>query len=75
MTAALEGVSSQQQAPAALYPQERAGTHFTGGWVGPRAGIDGRKNLFPTGIRSRTVQPVVSRCTDWATRPMYTLTQ
>jgi len=27
------------------------------------------KNLVPTGIRSRTVQPVVSRYTDWATRP------
>ena len=26
------------------------------------------ENLVPTGIRSRTVQPVVSRYTDWATR-------
>jgi hypothetical protein len=24
-----------------LYPQERTGTHFIGGWVGPRAGLDG----------------------------------
>jgi len=30
------------------------------GWV---------ENLVPTGFRSRTIQPVVSRCTDWATRP------
>ena len=58
MTAALEGVSGQRHAPAALYPRERPGTHFTGGWVGPRAGLDGRKNLVPTGIRSRTIQPV-----------------
>jgi len=29
--------------PAALYPRERSGTLFTGGWVGPRAGLDGRK--------------------------------
>ena len=29
----------------------------------------GEENLVPTGIRSRTVQPVVSRYTDWATRP------
>ena len=36
-------MSSQQHAPAALYPQERHGTHFTEGWVGPRAGLDGRK--------------------------------
>ena len=26
-----------------LNPPERPGTHFTGGWVGPRAGLDGRK--------------------------------
>jgi len=43
MTAALEGVSGQQYAPAALYSQERSGTHSTGGCVGPRAGLDGRK--------------------------------
>ena len=58
------GVSGQQHAPAALYPREGPGTHFTGGWVGPRADLDGRKNLVPTGIRSWTVQPVVSRYTD-----------
>ena len=28
--------------------------------MGPRAGLDGRKNLVPTGIRSRTVQPIVN---------------
>ena len=49
MTAALEGVSGQQHAPAALYPRERPGTHCTGGWVGPRAGLDGRK-IFPPGF-------------------------
>jgi len=27
-------VSGQQHAPAALYPREKPGTHFTGGWVG-----------------------------------------
>ena len=43
MTAALEGVSGQQHAPTALYPRERPSTHHTGGWVGPRAGLDGRK--------------------------------
>jgi len=49
------GVSGQQQAPAVLYPRERPVTHFAGGWVGPRAGQDGRKNLVPTGIRTRAV--------------------
>ena len=29
----------------------------------------GAESLVPTGIWSRTVQPVVSRYTDWATRP------
>ena len=44
------------------YPLHRrlGGPH---GWSG-RA-----ENLVPTGIRYRTVQPVVSRYTDWATRP------
>jgi len=50
MTAALEGVSGQQQAPAALYPRERPDTHFTGGWVGPRAGLDGQKISPPPGF-------------------------
>ena len=28
-------MSGQQHAPAALYPRERPGTHFTGGWLAP----------------------------------------
>ena len=42
-----KGVSGQLHAPAALYPRERRGIHFTGGWVGPRAGLDGRKMSSP----------------------------
>ena len=34
-----KGVRGQLHAPAALYPRERPGTHCTGGWVGPRAGL------------------------------------
>ena len=30
----------QRHAPAALYPRERPGSHCTGDWVGPRAGLD-----------------------------------
>ena len=37
---ALEGFGGQRHAPAALYPRERPNTHFTGGWVGPRARLD-----------------------------------
>ena len=54
-------MSGQQHAPAALYPRERSGTHCTGGWLCPRAGLDGRKISPPPGFHHRTVQPVVSR--------------
>ena len=40
-------MSDQQHAPAALYPLERHGTHFTGGWVGPRAGLDSCGKSLP----------------------------
>ena len=35
--------------PRPLYSRETTGTHFIGGWVGPRAGAE---NFVPTGIRS-----------------------
>ena len=58
------GVSVQRHTPAAL-PRERPGTHCTGGWVGPRAGLDRcRKFRPPQGFDPRTVQPVASRYTD-----------
>jgi hypothetical protein len=35
------GVSGQRHAPAALYPRGKdPRTHCSGGWVGPRAGLD-----------------------------------
>jgi hypothetical protein len=41
LTSALEGVSGQSHAPDALSPQKRTpGSHWTGGWVGLRAGLD-----------------------------------
>ena len=43
------GVSST---PRPLYPRERPGTHCKGGWVGPRAGLDGCGKPRPTEIRS-----------------------
>jgi hypothetical protein len=56
-----------------LYPRERApGTHFIGGWVDPRAGLDDvEKWKFFTlsGLElplPLVVQPVASRYTDWA---------
>jgi hypothetical protein len=39
LTMALDG-SSQLHAPATLPPSKKApGTHWTGGWVGPTAGL------------------------------------
>jgi hypothetical protein len=50
------GVSGQRHALAALYPGERThSTHWTGGWVGPRAGLDTKargKSFAPAGNRT-----------------------
>ena len=43
--------------PGRTLPQERPGTHFTGGWVGPRAGLDGQKISSPPGFDSRASSP------------------
>ena len=40
-TSALGGGWVVNTTPRPLYPQERPGTHCTGGWVGLRAGLDG----------------------------------
>ena len=62
----------QRHAPVALYPRERPGTHCAGGWVGPRAGLDRcRKSRPPPGFDPRTVRPVGSRYTNYATRPTF----
>ena len=60
----------QRHAPAVLYSRERPGTHCTEGWVGPRARLDmcGKSRPTPE-FDPRTVQPVASRYTDYATRP------
>ena len=45
-------------------PGKDPGTHCTGGWVGPRAGLDRcGKSRPPPGFDPRTVQPVASRYT------------
>jgi hypothetical protein len=61
----LEGVGVQRHGPAAL-PLGSTGTRYIGGWVGPSAGLDGWKISPPQGFEPLTVQPVASRCTDWA---------
>ena len=42
----------QRHGPTALPTGKRPGTHCTGGWVGPRAGLDGCGKSRRTGIRS-----------------------
>jgi hypothetical protein len=37
-----------------LYPWERRSTHCIGGWVGPRAGLDGANGT--DGIQERCIQ-------------------
>jgi hypothetical protein len=44
------GVNGQRHAPSALYP-EHSGTHWTGGWVGPRAGLN-------TEVRGKILSPL-----------------
>jgi len=58
------GVGGQRYAPAA-FPPGKTWYHCVGGWVGPRAGLDGSgKSRYPPGFDSRTVQAVASRYTD-----------
>ena len=63
-------VGGQRHAPADLPPRKTRYPFYR--TLGGPQGRSGRaENLVPTGIRSRTVQPVVSRYTDWAIRPAY----
>jgi hypothetical protein len=57
---------------AALYPAERApGTHCTGGWVGPRAGLDAevRGKILCLCWGSNTGHPVPSQTLYWLSHP------
>jgi hypothetical protein len=50
-TSALNGMGGQRHAPDALPSRKRDGVHFTGGWVGSRANLDGCLNFFTKEIR------------------------
>ena len=59
----------QRHAPAAFTPGKDPGLILQeAGWA-PEQVWRGAENLVPTEFDPRTVQPVVSRYTDWATRP------
>jgi hypothetical protein len=62
------GVDDQRHARAALTPGKKRGTHFPGGWVDPRLGLECVEKLAPTGSDPRTLQLVVSRYTPYLHR-------
>ena len=72
MTATLEGGEWSAARPGRTLPPGKSRYPFYKRLGGPQGRSGRAENLVPTGIRSRTVQSVVSRYTDWATRPTYT---
>ena len=71
MTAALEGGEWSAARPGRTLPPGKTRYPFYRRLGGPPGRSGREENLFPTGIRTRTVQPVFSRYIDWATRPTY----
>ena len=69
ITAALEGGEWSAAHPGRTLPPGKTRYPFYRRLGGPQGRSGGAENLVPTGIRSRTVQPVVSRYTDWAAGP------
>jgi len=68
MTAALECDEWPAASPGRTLPPGKTRYPFYRRLGGPQGRFGRAENLVPTGIRFRTVQPVVSRYTDWATR-------
>jgi len=66
LTPAPDGLCGQRHTPAVLPPGKKCRVHCTGGRVGPRVGLDGCGHPRTTGVRSRNVQPIASRYTDYA---------
>jgi len=69
MTTGLEGGEWSAARPGRTLPSGKTQYPFYRRLGGPQGQCGRAENLVPTGIRSRTVQPVVSRYTDWATGP------
>ena len=54
-------VVGRRKTPCILLPENRDSTHFTGGCVDPRAGLDSvekRKYLAPPGFEARNVHRI-----------------
>jgi hypothetical protein len=66
LTLASDGVSGQRHAPATLFPRgKNPGTHWIGGWVGLRVGLDteARGKILCRG--SNPCRPVCSQTLYW----------
>jgi hypothetical protein len=65
MISVLDGGEGAASSPGHLTPGEiTLDTHWIGGWVGPRAGLDAvgvQRNFCVAGNRTPVVQPVVRR--------------
>jgi hypothetical protein len=73
LTSALDGAEWSASRPGRFTPKERTlGTHWIGGWVGPRAVLEAVVNRKIPSLRREAnprtpiVQPVAQRYTDWA---------
>jgi len=69
MTTALEGGEESAARPGRTLPPGKTQYPFYSRLGGPHGRSGRAENLAHTGIRSRTVQPIVSHYTDWATGP------
>ena len=69
MTATLEGGEWSAARPGRTLTTGNTRCPFYMRLGGPQGRSWRAEKLIPTGIRSRTVQPIVSSYTDWATRP------
>jgi len=69
MTTALEGGKWSAAHPGHTLLAGKTRYPFYRRLGGPQGRSGRAENFVPTGIRSWIVQPVVSRSTDWATRP------
>jgi hypothetical protein len=73
LTSAIDGCEGSASHPGRFVSSERTpGTHWIGGWMGPRAVLDAvvkRKIPSPrreSSPRTQIVQPLAQRYTDWA---------
>jgi len=69
MTTALEGGEWSTASPGHTLPPGKTQYPFYRRLGGHQCWSGRAENLVPTGIQSQTVQPVISRYTNYATRP------